>query len=291
MEKPKLVAEHFRKGYMVEIRHGQDLFVREEGPKDGEVVLMIHGVPSSSFLYAKFFPLLAEKGYRAMSFDLPGMGLSDKPLNGEQSYNWEGLKDALKLLVDKLKLNNLNLVIHDIGGPIGAWYAIENQERVKRIIILDTLMNLPRFWKPFPMWTFATYGLRRVAMATLNPFVFRQLMNFLAVVNSSEFTYEDAKAWVYLLKSNSGTETFLKIMDGFILTPELTQKLKENMQTGFEIAVIWGAKEKSIPKSQLEYIEREFPVKLSKRVNGAHFLQVDCYKEICDYIHEFITSA
>ena len=48
---------------------------------------MVHGVPSSSLLYRKFFPLLVQKGYRAVAMDLPGLGLSDKPATRSSNNN------------------------------------------------------------------------------------------------------------------------------------------------------------------------------------------------------------
>lgn len=44
-----------------------------------ETVLLLHGVPGSSFTYRKVLPLIANEGLRAVSFDFPGLGLSDKP--------------------------------------------------------------------------------------------------------------------------------------------------------------------------------------------------------------------
>ena len=52
-------------------------FVREQG--EGEPVVLMHGIPVSSFLYRKVLPLLAERGLRGVAFDLPGLGLAEKP--------------------------------------------------------------------------------------------------------------------------------------------------------------------------------------------------------------------
>ena len=56
---------------------GVQSFVRAQG--DGEPVVLMHGLPASSFLYRKVIPELAAPGFRAMSFDLPGLGLASRP--------------------------------------------------------------------------------------------------------------------------------------------------------------------------------------------------------------------
>lgn len=51
----------------------------DEGPRDGDPVLMLHGEPSWSYLYRKMVPVLAGAGFRALAPDLIGFGRSDKP--------------------------------------------------------------------------------------------------------------------------------------------------------------------------------------------------------------------
>ena len=56
----------------------------DEGPRDGEPVVMLHGVPTWSYLYRRFIPALASAGYRAIAYDQLGFGRSDKPLSTEE---------------------------------------------------------------------------------------------------------------------------------------------------------------------------------------------------------------
>ena len=77
----------------------------------GEPVLCIHGVPTSSFLYRKVLTSLSKKGYKAVSIDLPGFGLSDRPQDFE--YSFSNLADFLYKAVKVLHLKNFHLVVHD----------------------------------------------------------------------------------------------------------------------------------------------------------------------------------
>ena len=95
-------------------------FVREQG--DGPAVVLLHGVPASSFLYRKVIPRLADQGLRAIAFDFPGLGLADRPRDFD--YSWSGLARWLGEAIDALGLDRCHLVVHDIGGPIGCEWAV-----------------------------------------------------------------------------------------------------------------------------------------------------------------------
>ena len=164
MRKPALVKEHEAAGRYLEV-NGRKIFVREQG--EGPAVLLVHGVPSSSFLYRKMLGPLAARGLRAISFDFLGIGLSDKPKG--VPYDWHALAEWLKSIVEALELREVHLVIHDIGGPIGAEWAIDSPERVRSITILNTLLDVGGFSPPFPMWTYRVPGLRHVAFDTMHP--------------------------------------------------------------------------------------------------------------------------
>ena len=70
LEKHRAAGTYFRAA-------GVGSFVLQEG--DGEPVVLMHGLPASSFLYRKVIPELAARGFRALSFDWPGLGLAERP--------------------------------------------------------------------------------------------------------------------------------------------------------------------------------------------------------------------
>lgn len=75
-------------------------FVREQGAREREAVVCMHGVPASSFLYRKVLGELAERGLRGVAFDLPGLGLADRP--AQFDYTWTGLGQFCVASVDAL---------------------------------------------------------------------------------------------------------------------------------------------------------------------------------------------
>lgn len=118
----------------VELEMGRMHYV-DEG--EGEVLLMVHGNPSWSFVYRHFIKGLSGK-FRCIAVDLIGFGLSDKPL--DWSYLPEDHAKTLGAFIDKLGLSSFTLFVQDWGGPIGLANAIEHPQRLKRIVLMNTWM-------------------------------------------------------------------------------------------------------------------------------------------------------
>ncbi|MEM6807296.1 MAG: alpha/beta fold hydrolase, partial [Bacteroidota bacterium] len=90
----------------------------EAGPAEGEVVLLLHGQPSWSYLYRKMMPVLADAGFRVIAMDHLGMGRSDKPIDISE-YSYLGHGDRLERFIQELGLRDINLFVQDWGSLIG----------------------------------------------------------------------------------------------------------------------------------------------------------------------------
>jgi pimeloyl-ACP methyl ester carboxylesterase len=109
----------------------------DEGPRDAEPVVMLHGVPTWSYLYRRFIRPLAAAGFRAIAYDQLGFGRSDKP-ESPDDYSIERWAYHLEALVETLGLDRVTLVMHDWGGPVALRWAVDNAERVKRLVLFNT---------------------------------------------------------------------------------------------------------------------------------------------------------
>ncbi len=120
----------------------------DEGPKDADPVLLLHGEPSWSYLYRTMIPPLVEAGLRAIAPDLIGFGKSDKP--AEQSeYSYERHVAWMRGFLESLDLRNITLVCQDWGSLIGLRLAAENEERFDRIVLANG--GLPTGDQKMPM--------------------------------------------------------------------------------------------------------------------------------------------
>lgn len=121
-----------------ETPEGLDMHYVDEGK--GPPILMLHGEPTWSYLYRRFVGPLVEAGYRAIVPDLIGFGKSDK-VTDDQWYTIERHIHALDAFIHGLDLEDIVLVVHDWGGPIGLRQAADMPERFTRIFILNSWLH------------------------------------------------------------------------------------------------------------------------------------------------------
>jgi pimeloyl-ACP methyl ester carboxylesterase len=218
-------------------------FVREAG--SGQAVVCVHGVPSSSFLYRKVNDELAARGLRGVAFDLPGLGLAARPEGYD--YTWTGLGRFAIAAVDALGLDRFHLVVHDIGGPVGFELAAAMPERVQSLTVLNTMVEVDTFRRPWMMRPFAQRGIGELWLASMGGPAFRELMYYSAIADRSSVTNDEVAAYVKLLKRGDRGRAFLKIMRGFELTRE-----KRDLYVGvlrdrrYPVQVVWGAQDPTL---------------------------------------------
>lgn len=102
---------------------------------EGRPILFLHGNPTWSFLYRDVIRDLSDE-YRAIAPDYYGFGLSDKPRYW--SYRPEDQARIIAEFIEELGLENLTLVVHDWGGPIGISYAEDHPENVESLVVLNS---------------------------------------------------------------------------------------------------------------------------------------------------------
>jgi pimeloyl-ACP methyl ester carboxylesterase len=107
------------------------------GPRDGEVVLCLHGEPTWSFLYRKMIPVFVEAGMRVVAPDWFGFGRSDKPVD-DADYTWDFHHGSMLGFVDALGLEQVTLVVQDWGGLLGLTLPVTHPDLVQRLLIMNT---------------------------------------------------------------------------------------------------------------------------------------------------------
>jgi haloalkane dehalogenase len=247
-------------------------FVREQGR--GADVVLLHGVPTSSFLYRKVLPRLADQGMRAIAFDLPGLGLADRPERFD--YSWSGLASWVGDAVEALEVERCHLVLHDIGGPIGGEWAIRNPERVLSVTALNTMLDPETFRRPWTMQPFAVRGLGPVWLHTAPPSLFAALFRLQGLVDGKAVSRAEIYAYLALLKRLDRGRAFLRIMRGFELTSEKSRFLLDGFaERPFPTRIVWGERDPALGLDQLEIAKRVLGVDDPVLLPAKHFLQED----------------
>jgi haloalkane dehalogenase len=132
-----LPGYEFRPNY-AEVDGGLRVHYLDEGPADGEVVVLMHGEPSWSYLYRNVVPVLVDAGLRCVAPDLVGFGRSDKPAD-RSDYNYARHVEWMRqTLFDHLDLRHATLFGQDWGGLIGLRLVAEHPDRFARVVVGNT---------------------------------------------------------------------------------------------------------------------------------------------------------
>jgi haloalkane dehalogenase len=117
----------------------------------GDPVVCFHGEPTWAYLYRKMLPPLVAGGQRVICPDYVGFGRSDKPTE-RGWYTYDRHVEIVSAVLERLDLRGATVVVQDWGGPIGLRWAVENSERVARLVILNTGLFTGRVSKGFMAW-------------------------------------------------------------------------------------------------------------------------------------------
>lgn len=265
-------------------------FVIDDGPRDAPPVVCVHGVPASAYLYRKVVPQLGARGLRGIAVDLPGLGFADRPVDGD--YTWTGLGRWLLSAIEALQLSRFHLVVHDIGGPVGFEVANAVPDRVLSLTLLNTIVDVQSFHRPWPMEPFAHRGIGEAWLASMRvPGAFGSIMRLVGV--SRSVPGPELACWLPLLFGDDGGRAFLKIMRGFELTAAKQQRYRDAVGRGrYPVQIIWGARDTMLPWRRYGIqAQRAAGVQDPILLPAKHFLQEDHPAEIAAAVHRLATRT
>ncbi len=230
-----VVREHEASGHRF-TADGVGSFALRSGT--GEPVVLMHGVPASSFLYRKVIPELASRGFDALSFDLPGLGLADR--SPDLDHSIRGLGRFSAAAVDALGLGAFHLVVHDAGGPVGFELALRMPHRIRSLTVLNTTSALSPV--PYPGELFARVA-GRMPGPMNRPDVWRLMMRRVGVADEQSLSDAELDAWRVLALGPDGGAGYLRIMRGLRAghRGDAYASVLDSTRTPYPVAVMWGA--------------------------------------------------
>jgi haloalkane dehalogenase len=265
---------------------GLHMHVVDEG--SGEPVLLLHGEPTSSYLWRNVIPPLLAAGYRAIAPDLIGFGRSDKPADVGW-YSYDRHVASISHLVEELDLERLTLVVHDWGGPIGLRVAVEHEARIARIVILDTGIGVGA---PGETWLRFREAVRRTGGALD--------IGRLVAAGTSQGLSDDVRA-AYdapfpTPESKAGVLAFPELVPTEPDHPnaEAMLRVRDALRGWTKPAlVVWGADDAVLPPRIADrFVELVPGARGPVLLEGAsHFLQEDRPTELAGAILEFLGAT
>ena len=140
-------------GYAYEPHYAEvdDLRIHYLDEGSGSPVVCFHGEPTWGYLYRKMIGPLVAGGHRVICPDYAGFGRSDKPTDRDW-YSYDRHVGVVTELLETLDLRDVTAVVQDWGGPIGLRWAVENADRVERLVIMNTGLFTGQVNEAFMAW-------------------------------------------------------------------------------------------------------------------------------------------
>jgi len=142
-----MTAPHHRRATV----DGRQLFYREAGPADAPTVVLLHGFPTSSFMFRDLIPRLADR-YHVVAPDHLGFGLSDAPSVEEFGYTFDALATLTSGLLAQIGVGRYAMYVHDYGAPVGWRLALNDPDAISAVITQNgngyEAGFAQAFWKP-----------------------------------------------------------------------------------------------------------------------------------------------
>ncbi len=255
----------------------------------GDVILLLHGVPTSSWLYRNMIDTLVSQGYRVIAPDMLGFGSSDNP-KGYDVYSPE--KHAIRLLnlMKSLNINSWNHVMHDAGG-LWTWELIKlSPKKIKNLVILNTIIYEEGFQPPIRMESgnFAKFSMwlykNGITTSTMLNKLFDEGLKYTEL---SAEAFEGYKTPLMEGKTRAMYQFFTNTCNSL---PDYSNVIK---QIDIPTAIIWGKHDSFLKWSvQRERVMADLKIKAQNEyiLNTSHFLQEEAPNLVSKYITKFIKT-
>jgi haloalkane dehalogenase len=284
MNATRLIEEWRRQGCALEVEGANTVLWRMGR---GETVVCVHGVPTSGFLYRKLLPELASRGLEGVTLDLPGLGLADRPADFD--YSWSGFAAWYLKAIGAAGIENFHLVVHDIGGPIGFDVIRRVPDRIKSLTVLNTLVDVSQFRRPWVMEPFAWPVVGRLWLQSARTPMFYVLNR---TFGSRNINKAESAAYGQLLLGPDGGRAFLRIMRSFERTAAFEHGIKAALKARkFPAQIIWGKDDPALRmKKYAPHLLKALDLESYEVVYGRHFLQEDSSPTIASSIARLISA-
>jgi len=250
-------------------------------------VLLLHGEPTSSYLWRNVVPPLVASGFRAVAPDLLGFGRSDKP---EEIgwYSYDRHVGSVERLVEALGLSGIALVVHDWGGPIGLRFAVEHEELVERLVVLDTAIGGGR--PPSEVWL-RFRNVVRSAGAGVDPVRLIESGTVNGLSGEARAAYAEPFATP---ESKAGARAFPELVPAEPDHPNTVpmNRVRDALRSWEKpTLIVWGAEDRALPPALADDFAGLIPGAGEPIVleGAGHFLQEDRPADLATAILDFLT--
>lgn len=273
---------------------GYRMFYREAGAVDAPPVVLLHGFPTSSYMFRHLIPMLAND-YRVIAPDMLGFGLSDAPSVDEFDYTFDALAELIGGLLQALKVHQYAMYVHDYGAPIGWRLALKEPTAITAIISQNgnayDVGFVPDFWKT--VWAYHAERNSQTEEA-LRAFLTLEATRWQYVTGVPDETLIDPDAWHHDFASLSrpgNDEVQLSLFRDYATNSPLYPEVHDYFRrTNVPLLAIWGRNDPIFGPAGAEAFAADLPHAQIHLLDGGHFLLESALEDATSLIKSFLST-
>jgi pimeloyl-ACP methyl ester carboxylesterase len=271
---------------------GHQLFYREAGPGHAPVLVLLHGFPTSSFMFRNLIPQLADR-YRIIAPDHLGFGLSDAPPVDEVDYTFDKLTDLTAGLLDQLGVARYAIYVQDYGAPIGWRLALRNPAAITAIVTQNgngyDAGFVDSFWK-----TVRAYQREQTpdTEAALRQVLTLEATRWQYLTGVADQTLVSPDTWHhdYALLSRPGNDRIqLALFRDYATNPPLFPRLHEYLRASrVPVLAAWGRGDQIFGPDGAQAFAADADDAEIHLLDGGHFLLESAGDDVAALIRDFL---
>jgi pimeloyl-ACP methyl ester carboxylesterase len=273
---------------------GHRLFFREAGDAGAPALVLLHGFPTSSYMFRHLVPALADR-YHVIAPDHLGFGLSDAPAVEEFDYTFDALSGLTAGLLRMLGIDRYAMYVQDYGAPIGWWLALGDPAAITAIISQNgngyDSGFVESFWKV--VWDYQTEQTAETEGA-VRRFLTLDATHWQYVTGVADDTLVDPESWYhdYALISRPGNDKVqLKLLLDYATNSALYPRLHEYFRTsGVPLLAVWGRGDEIFGPAGAEAFAEDLPDAEIHLLDGGHFLLESALDEVTALVRTFLAK-
>ncbi|MGA7524596.1 MAG: alpha/beta hydrolase [Acidobacteriaceae bacterium] len=270
------------------------IFYRSAGDPAAPVVLLLHGFPSSSFMFRELIPRLADR-YRVIAPDLPGFGFTEVPVWRNYTYSFEALASTIDAFTEALELKSYALYVFDYGAPTGFRLAMRHPDRVTAIVSQNGNAyeeGLGDAWGPIRQyWAQPTAQNRETIRQNILNLEGTKWQYTHGVANPEAVAPESWTLDAALLERPGNKDIQLDLFLDYASNVKLYPKFQEYLrQSKPPLLAIWGKNDPFFIPAGAEAFRRDIPGAQVRFLDTGHFAIETHGVEIAGAMKEFLEA-
>ena len=271
---------------------GHTVFYREAGEPAAPTIVLLHGYPTSSFMFRHLIPLLADR-FHVVAPDHIGFGLSDAPSADDFDYTFDSLTDVTESLLAELGVDRYAIYVQDYGAPIGWRLALRRPQAITAVVTQNGNAYedgfVESFWEPVTAYqreqTPTTEAAIREALTL-------EAIRWQYVTGVADQTLVDPDTWLHdhaLISRPGNDRAQLALFRDYATNVDLYPRLHEYFrESQVPLLAVWGEGDEIFGPDGARAFARDLPEAQIHLLPGGHFLLESAVEEVAGLIRDFL---